>query len=264
MVRAQRQAAFPRRRLRQRRSLCRNLRDVHGTVEWRAMRRIILAFLSLAGCAESGDEAPDRGLPDVDSAYRASWRDVQDVIWLEWGGASWSDVAHVQRLRNQEKYPDEDLLALLFMARNLRQPVSAMTELYREKGKDLHQVVLATSFPRDLFFVSIPETLPAPDVYTHPYQLHRRRDPGALTNKEYGALVVLRIGVDYFAYDPEVFFEELARLKAFESLFTVQFDRAGWGGLAANLEKAPICERPWVRETRDIFHRQREEATGKR
>jgi hypothetical protein len=227
------------------------------------MKRLMAALL-LAGCAGSGEDPPDRGLPDVDPSYRPSWWDVQDVIWLEWGGASWQDIAHAQRLREQDKYKDEELLVLLFVARSMGQPISSITDLYREKNKDLHQVALAMSIPRDMFFVTIPDTLPAPNVYTHPYQLHRRRDPGALTNKEYSALVILRIGVDFFGYEPEVFFEELERLKAYESMFTVNFDRAGWGGRSATLESAPIRERPWVRENRDIFYRQREEATGKR
>lgn len=224
----------------------------------------LLGLLTVAGCYAGRGESAGRDVPPVEASYVANWEDVRDVIWLEWGGASWRDIAYAEKLQEEEKLSDEDLFVLLFIARNMGHPLSVVVDIYKEKSKDLNQVVLAMGVPRDTFFLEIPKGLPAPGVFTHPYKLFRSRSPGGMENKEYTALVVMRIGVDYFGYKERKFFDEYQRTRGFRPLFTIQFHRAGWGGRDAAQKTAPILPRPWVRANSDLFYRNREEATGAR
>jgi hypothetical protein len=226
------------------------------------MRRVgLAALLACAGCAVDGTQVP----PGVDPAYVASWRDVQDVVWLEWAGATWGEIAQAAALREKEKILDEELLALLFMARKLQKPLEAMADLFVKNERKLQAVARASDFPRDEFFVPIRHDAPLPPgIYARPYQLHRARAEGELDNKEIGWLVVLRLAVDYFGFHPESFFDEVERVKVFESVFTAEFARAGAGGRTLEHRRVVVGDRPWVAETASRFLRQREEHTGKR
>ena len=114
----------------------------------------------LAACYAGRGEAGDRELPAVEQAYAPNWKDIRDVIWLEWGGSTWGDIAYAKMLHEDKKIPENDLFVLLFMVRSLGQPMVSLVELYEEKERDLHQVVLGTGFDRDRFFVPIsPEVL---------------------------------------------------------------------------------------------------------
>lgn len=226
--------------------------------------RAALLLIFLAGCGGGSRDRGDRVLPGVDPAYARRWEDVQDVIWREWGKATWDEVARGHKLRDDDEITPETAFVLLYLSRNLQQPLGAMVELHKKHKKDLHAVIVELQVPRDQFFVAIAESAPLPpDPYARAYRLYRTRTAGALTEKEYGDLVVLRIAVDYFAFDPEEFFGEIARVKAFESLLTGRLEQANLGGVAADGTKAPVLERPWVEETRSLFERSRKDALGR-
>lgn len=228
------------------------------------MRAVAMVLLVLAGCGGGSRDRGDRILPEPDPAYARRWDDVQDVIWREWGKATWEEVARGHKLRDEEDLSSETAFVLLYLSRTLQQPLGAMTELYKKHKKDLHAMIQGLQVPRDQFFVAIAESVPLPpEPYARSYRLYRTRAPGALTEKEYGDLVVLRIAVDYFAFDPEEFFGEITRVKAFESLFTGRLEQANLGGVAADGTKAPVLERPWVEETRSLFERSRKDALGR-
>jgi hypothetical protein len=220
--------------------------------------------LLLGACEGGRRERFDRAMPEVDPASPRKWQDVQDVIWREWGKATWEEVALGYRLRDQEQVAPEEALVLLYLARALGQSVGTIAEHYRKQEKNLHALGRELQVPRDAFFVPIPESMPLPPgVLARPYKLYRMRQPGTLTQEEYGALVVMRVAVDYFGFDAEEYFKEIERVRAFESLLTGNLERAGAGGKAADGSDAPLLERPWVAETRSLFERARKDALGK-
>ena len=227
------------------------------------VRRAPILLCLLAGCYGGRGDYEDRTGGPVDPSYAASWDDVRDVIWREWGKATWTDIGRGYQLRKDEKFQDSELFVLLFLAVNLEQPLLTMVDLYKDKNKDLHQVVLATQFPRDGFFTPYPEEAPLPPgVFAHPYNLYRTRAPGALTNEEYASLVQMRIAVDYFAHQPEEFFAEFERLRGFQSLFTRHFDRANWGRKAADGTGSRPLERPWDPQMANLFDRNQDDVNG--
>lgn len=227
------------------------------------VRRAPILLCLLAGCYGGRGDYEDRTGEPVDPAYAASWSDVRDVIWREWGKATWTDIGRGYQIRKDDKLGDDDLFVLLFLAANLEQPLLTLANLYKDKNKDLHQVVVATQYPRDGFFTAIREDAPLPPgVFAHPYNLYRSREPGALTNEEYAALVQMRIAVDYFAFQPEEFFAEFERLRRFQSLFTKHFDRSNWGRLAADGTASRPLERPWDPRTATLFERNQDDVDG--
>lgn len=227
------------------------------------IRRAPFWLVLLAGCYGGRGDYEDRTGEPADPSYSASWSDVRDVIWREWGKATWTDIGRGYQLRKDDKIGDDELFVLLFMAANLEQPLLTLVDLYKQKNRDLHQVVLATQYPRDGFFVAYPEEAPLPPgIFAHPYNLFRTREPGALTNEEYAALVQMRIAVDYYAYQPEAFFEEFARVRVFQSLFTKDFERCNWGRLAADGTASRPLERPWDSRTASLFERNQDDVDG--
>jgi hypothetical protein len=166
---------------------------------------IVLASLGVVGCTgmvvrpRTAAAGPPPGV---------AWADVRDVIWLEYYGASWHEIAYARGLG----YDDCDLFVLMWASRRAGWPLERTVRVY-EAHHHHHEAVFVEA------------QVEPPDVLT------------GTDNAAYREAVDRRIGRDYFGFRGSA--------QPHRADFHASHARAGAGGKRWDEGEVVRAPRPW-------------------